>query len=343
MSTVSTTHATTSAQGESASRSTVLFAGIIATIAVVTCLIAGWAPLGFSIATVFLFAGPHNWLEVRYFLTKMPGRWGKLWFYFTFGLGGVFVLTSALIAMRVAFRFGVLDAHLWSIGTASWNTLFVVWVVALMLLRARQNPRRPLWEMAIPIGLVFIALTWLWPVAWNLGLVYAHPLVALAFLDRELGRRNRDWQRAYRWCLPLVPVMLVALWWRLAHAPNLPGDDILTMQITGHAGMGIINGVSTHLLVSTHTFLEMLHYAVWVFAIPLVAVRSAPWKLKNVPLMKRSLSWRVGIVATVALGALIVLAMWSAFLVDYPLTRDIYFTLALTHVLAEVPFLLRLL
>ena len=41
-------------------------------------LLAGWAPLGFSIVTVFLFAGPHNWIELRYFLTRTPARWGRL-------------------------------------------------------------------------------------------------------------------------------------------------------------------------------------------------------------------------------------------------------------------------
>jgi hypothetical protein len=35
--------------------------------------------------------------------------------------------------------------------------------------------------------------------------------------------------------------------------------------------------------------------------------------------------------------------LWGAFLADYPLTRDVYFTVATLHVLAEVPFLLRLL
>ena len=33
--------------------------------------------------------------------------------------------------------------------------------------------------------------------------------------------------------------------------------------------------------------------------------------------------------------------LWAFFLADYPLTRDVYFTVALLHVLAEVPFLLR--
>ena len=38
-----------------------------------------------------------------------------------------------------------------------------------------------------------------------------------------------------------------------------------------------------------------------------------------------------------------ILLLWGAFLTNYPATRDIYFTVAMLHVLAEVPFLLRLL
>jgi hypothetical protein len=38
-------------------------------LAVSACALAGLAPLGFSIVTVFLFAGPHNWMEARFFLS----------------------------------------------------------------------------------------------------------------------------------------------------------------------------------------------------------------------------------------------------------------------------------
>ena len=40
---------------------------------------------------------------------------------------------------------------------------------------------------------------------------------------------------------------------------------------------------------------------------------------------------------------IVVLLLWGCFLANYPLTRDVYFTVALLHVLAEVPFLLRIL
>lgn len=36
-----------------------------------------------------------------------------------------------------------------------------------------------------------------------------------------------EWRRAYRACLAMLPLMLAALWWRLADSPNLPGDDHL--------------------------------------------------------------------------------------------------------------------
>jgi hypothetical protein len=41
------------------------------------------------------------------------------------------------------------------------------------------------------------------------------------------------------------------------------------------------------------------------------------------------------------MGGLVVAALWAGFLVDYPLARSVYFTIALVHVLAEVPFLVR--
>jgi len=70
-------------------------------------LLAGWAPVRFSIVTVFLFAGPHNWLELRYFLTRLPARWGRLRGFFLLGLSGAVGLTAAVLVVaddRVADR-----------------------------------------------------------------------------------------------------------------------------------------------------------------------------------------------------------------------------------------------
>jgi hypothetical protein len=138
-----------------------------------------------------------------------------------------------------------------------------------------------------------------------------------------------------------LPVFLGAIWWRLADAPPLPGDDDLTKAISNHAGAFVLPGISSHLLVSTHTFLEMLHYGVWVLAMPLIGLQSAPWQLQKVPLARRGLSWRTGIAVFLACGLGVVAILWAGFLADYPTTRNVYFTVAMLHVLAEVPFLLR--
>jgi hypothetical protein len=317
-------------------------AAILLTVMFSACVLAGAAPLGFSIATVFLFAGPHNWFEARYMLSRMPARWGPLRMYFLTGIGGAVSLTILFALLPWLGGQRQWSETAWTTAIAVWNSVLVVWIVSLALLRSRQNPRRD-WTWLVPAGLVALALNWLWPLAWSLVLVYVHPLMALWFLDRELKRQRAAWHAAYRVCLAIVPLCLLALAWRLYDAPNLPGSDVLSQQITQHAGAGVFRGVSTHLLVATHTFLEMLHYGVWIVAIPLVSVKALPWQVSSVPLARRSPLWRRTVLGIVAAGAVVMIVLWSAFLADYPLTRNVYFTVAMLHVLAEVPFLLRLL
>ena len=304
------------------------------------CVLAGWAPLGFSIVTVFVFAGPHNWMEARYFMGKMPARWGKLKGYFLSALVGVLVLTGWYAAFPWLAELGGWSNETWLSGVALWNTAVIAWITGLILLRSRQNPRRN-WSAAVPVSLVLVAAVWLWPNEWGLVLVYLHPCVAFWFLDLELRHRHADWLVAYRCCVALVPVLLALLVWKLASLPSLPGEDGLTLRITHHAGAGILPGVSSHLLVSLHTFLEMLHYGVWALTLPALTLTAVPWNLSQVPLARRSPTWRVVLLCVLAVGLLAVLGFWAGFVADYPLTRDIYFTVALIDVLAEIPFLLR--
>lgn len=331
-------------------------------IAALAAVLAGFLPIWFSIVTVFLFAGPHNWLEARYFLGRMPARWGRLSNYFVFAFAGIFGLAGAYAFFLVwSFRGSLWTADNYDAMTQSlfnamalWNTAFVLWVAVLVHMRSRQNPRRD-WSWIWPVSFLLIALTWFNPALWSLGMVYGHPLIAFWVLDRELKRTRPQWRPAYHLVLALVPLILLVLWWQLAQSPNLEGDALVE-RIAQHAGADIINGdsasltkgkhgvstnvVSTHLLVATHTFLEMLHYGVWVVVIPLVAYRARPWNL-NVPLARRSPSWRQAISWTLGIGLVILVLLWGCFLANYPLTREIYFTVAMLHVLAEVPFLLR--
>jgi hypothetical protein len=167
--------------------------------------------------------------------------------------------------------------------------------------------------------------------------------MAFWILDLELRRRRPEWRRAYHACLACVPLFLVALWSSSANAPPLAGEgeDVLTIQIAQHAGAAILPGVSAHLLVATHTFLEMLHYGVWLLAIPLVGLRAAPWRLGDIPIARRSHGRQRLLAALLVSAAGVVLLLWGFFLVDYAAARDVYFTVAMLHVLAEIPFLLR--
>ena len=317
-----------------------LFAVVTLALMAGCALLAGWAPLGFSIVTVFLFAGPHNWIELRYFMARMPGRWGRLRPYFLFSFAGILGLTASFAALSWLGQASILDRDDCLTGIAVWNTLLIFWLMVLIQMRSRQRPRRD-WFWTLPVAFALLAVNWLTPLAWDLGLVYLHPLVALWILDRELRRSRPEWRLTYHACLACLPLVLGVLWWKLAAAPSLPGDDALTVRITGHAGADVLQGISTHLLVATHTFLEALHYAVWVLAIPLVGLKTAPWNLSSVPMAWRSPSWRLGLACVLGISAVVVLALWACFLADYPLTRDLYFTVALFHVLAEAPFLLR--
>ena len=63
---------------------------------------------------------------------------------------------------------------------------------------------------------------------------------------------------------------------------RVPSDNGLFWRITQHAGAQLLPNISSHVLVTTHVFLEMLHYGVWLIALPfrlLAVVVSATFAL----------------------------------------------------------------
>jgi hypothetical protein len=197
-----------------------------------------------------------------------------------------------------------------------------------------------------PLACLLAAGVWLNPLALNVTLVYLHPLLALWLLDRELARSRPAWRRTYRIAVACIPVLLGVLWWRLHDAPDLPGSDsisdALKNAIVNHSAAWFFSGVSTHFFVAAHTFLELVHYGVWIVLIPLVGMRAWPWELRTIPAARRNRSWSRGVTLFLLFGLLIVAVLWACFLVDYTTTRRVYFTVAMLHVLAEIPFLLRM-
>ena len=323
---------------------------------VVSVVFSTWLPLQVSIITVFLFAGPHNWFEFRYFLTRMPVRFGKSRNFFLTAFAGIGVLTSLYISLPLLFTLVTWSDASWSFIIASWNSLLLAWLGTLVWLRSKQKNKSD-WTWLAPVFLAVGALNWLAPMFFSLAIVYLHPVVALWFLDRHLSRTRPQWLRPYRQFLCLLPVCLGLMVWRLSQTPALPDDNGLFWRITQHSGAELFPWLSSHMLVSVHLFLEMLHYGVWVIALPLIAplartsnsptkhsgLRHRVWNVNSVPLASHPRGFPRLSAGLLIAASVLVVVLWFGFSLDYETTRDIYFTVAIAHVLAEAPFLLKML
>lgn len=318
-----------------------LFAVVLFASACVSAALASWLPLQVSIATVFLFAGPHNWFEARYFLMRLPVRFGRSRNFFAVAFAGIFLLTLSYVSLPLLYYTNVWSGGNWPTAIAVWNTLVVLWIGALVFMRGKQNSRRD-WFWALPLTFALCAVNWLAPDLFSLAIVYLHPLVALWFLDRHLKRTRPEWLRAYRRCLIVLPVLVGAMVWQLARTPSLSDDNGLFWRITQHAGAELLPNVSSHRLVSTHVFLELLHYGVWIFALPLIGATGAVWSVKTIPLARHRRGWPKLIGAVLVCGLFMVALLGIGFSTNYAVTRDVYFAVAIAHVLAEAPFLLRM-
>jgi hypothetical protein len=319
-----------------------VFAALFVTLCAVAAVVIGSFPLQMSIVTIFLFAGVHNFVEFRYFAARMPVRWGKSRLYYSIGIGGVVFLAAAYITLYFSNGNWLWSLNGWANLTAIWNTSFVIWLAVLFFLRGKQLPRSD-WSWAFPVAFLLAALAWFVPQYWSLSLVYIHPFIAMWFLDRQMRRTKQEWLRAYRIGLALIPVLLLLLWLGLMQQPNLEADTNLFWRITQHAGSEILPSISSHLLVATHVFLESIHYAVWILLIPLIDFRAIPWKLGQIPLFSNKSGFPKVVLAALIISALLVVALWGGFAIDYTRTRDIYFAFAMGHVLAEFPFLIKML
>jgi hypothetical protein len=316
------------------------FALGLVSVGIAGLILAGCFPLQLAIMSVFLFAGPHNWVEFRYFLTRLPARWGKLRGYFITAMLGVWGLTLAFVALSIATRTMGWTTTDWKMIQSLWNSAFILWILTLIVIRSHQPPRRD-WFAAIPIGVAIMAVAWLFPELFCLSLVYLHPWVGFWILDLEITRSRPKWSRVYRFFLVMLPLLLLLLVWQLQSSPEITPDGPVATRILRHSGADLLPMVSNRLLVATHVFLELLHYGVWLVAIPLVSNKI--WMRLNpgIPIARRSVAWRKGIAIALTAIAVAVVLLWGAFLIDYSIARDIYFTVAMVHVLAEVPFLLR--
>ena len=321
------------------------FAGCLVGFTALALGLTAVAPLAMSIGIVFLFAGPHNYVEARYFLTRLPARMGKLRGFFFFSAAGVVGLTVALplISRLTVWLNWSASSALGLIGI--WNTALILWCTTLIWLRSKQPPRFRA-DYIWPLGIGLIGLSWIQPILLPIALVFLHPLMGLWVLDREISKRRSDWLATYRGCLLLVPCGVAVLWLVEPSAASFSGwlefSPGVTAQVSSHAGTHLLTGLNPNKLIATHAFLELLHYGVWMLAVPAASGRVFAEGFKSIPVMKRSKQTRRLIGWGLLLSAAAVATLWFCFAADYETTRDVYFMIATLHVLAEVPFLLRL-
>lgn len=319
----------------------VLFFAFLACCAFAAALIGSF-PLQLSIVTIFLFAGVHNVMEFRYFAARMPVRWGRSRVYYSAGIGGVVVLTVAYLTLYFASGNWLWSFYNWAILASIWNTAFILWVGLLFYLRGKQRQKSDR-SLAFAAAFFLAALAWIVPQYWSLSLVYLHPFIAMWFLERQIRRSKPEWLRTYHFCLASIPVFLLLMWAAAVNQPELPQDTDLFWRISQHAGSEILPGISSHLLVATHVFLETIHYGVWIVLIPLIDRRAIPWKLSAIPMFSNRNGIPKIFAAFLVFSVIVVSALWLGFAVDYTTTRDIYFAFAIGHVLAEFPFLVKML
>src|SRR5919106_6301971 len=131
-----------------ATAGTISFSGIVVVCVVAAAAFASLLPLQVSIVTLFLFAGPHNWFELRYFLMRLPVRFGRSRNFFITAFAGLGVLTLAYVSLPFIYNARLWSDEAWSTIIAGWNTALLLWLGLLVLLRARQK-RGVYWKWTI--------------------------------------------------------------------------------------------------------------------------------------------------------------------------------------------------
>ena len=87
-----------------ATLTTISFSGIVVVCVLAAAAFASWLPLQVSIVTLFLFAGPHNWFELRYFLMRLPVRFGRSRNFFLTAFAGIGVLTLTYVSLPFVYN-----------------------------------------------------------------------------------------------------------------------------------------------------------------------------------------------------------------------------------------------
>ena len=284
--------------------------------------LVAWNPLLLTTLAVGLFAGPHNLMEARYLLGRLPGRAGKLKRYMALSALGVTGIGAT--SLTLAYTDNPYSLRIWA-------TLLLLWLGGLLLLRSRENPRRN-WPWIEPAVLLACSWIWLSPITFGLALVLLHPILAIVVLGRELHFYRRPERAHYAAFVGAVLFGLAVLLAMLAIHPSRPPAAFRNLVLIDAPSL-------TYLAV--HAYLEIVHYAVWILLLPALASATRRGGLNLYPVLRKAPGRLWAARALLALGLLLSLGLWWGFAFHFEFTRALYFQLAIFHVLVEFPFLVR--
>jgi hypothetical protein len=117
-------------------------------------------------------------------------------------------------------------------------------------------------------------------------MAYLHPLMGLWILDRELSQRRDGFLPTYRTLLLLIPVAATVIWLLPIKTFHLPFTADLMPQ--DHVGASCCPASKLTDCWQMHVFLELLHYGVWLVAIPVASGRVWSDGFQKIPLLRGS-------------------------------------------------------
>ena len=301
-------------------------------------LLAGLLPIWFAFTIVMVFGAPHNWLEFRYFLARMPSQIRPVGRFFAVAFLGATLLA---VSQSTIFYFMQQEAIEPSFARwlfLAWNELLLFWISLLFFTRYRHVSKA---VTLLTFFLIFVMTmaNILSPLACISMLAYAHPVLGLCILERELRRSRKSWLRQYHWGLLLIPVGCTVLLATLGMRPADPVYVQTLVALSGNTIYRLLDGVSPVALLAIWAFLQMIHYGVWILIVPIASRSWSSYRLERVPVLRRSPGLRTIAAAVSGGAALLVLIFWCGFYLDGATTMRVYTLLAVLHVLAEIPFL----
>jgi hypothetical protein len=316
------------------------------TLIVGSACLAGYAPIAFTLITVAVFGAPHNFSEFRYFLSKLPSRLASLKKFFIAAFSGTIILFSIELALMYAGKTHGIAHYYRSGGWAIWNESILVWLIALAHFRYRFDRSKSI-EFTRSSGPAFGMATvanLMSPALFTYGLTYLHPMLSLWIFERELRRSNKQLLPVYHKILLLVPLavagLCIALW-------NSPTDSAFGFTLNSFVDTArnttttttTTGQVPVKLLLAIFAFLQMVHYGIWCFGMPILTEGWKKWRLDSIAILRDRTQLRAPLFLASIGGVLIVAAFWLSFVTNYEITNEVYLTLTTFHVLAEIPFM----